>query len=498
MAFTREQILAVDEPADLYPQHLEEMKRKTGEALDASQFDSLIVHTGLEVQEPFRDSHAVVRINPGFSQWTGGLYRKNVAPASNGVARLDYTHGHAVVFEPGKAKPKLYVQSDQANRWLLQAGVPENADQYFDVVVAATQEELWEKLRKALPRRNAFLGPENMPNVPWRRDRSLPHLVHTPEALLDHLNWNRLKKTLYELACIVQANRKTALGHRAARELFVHGSPFDGSVSEGSVVSAFLAGARTTGTDVPYKPIAGFGPHGSILHYFEPNYGVTEGNSLVIDAAAQHSGYAADVTCTYVREGVSREFENILHGLDGIQRKLVAMVKPGVDFQSIQREMCLQVAQLLIDAGVIINCDAQGAAELGLSAAFIIHSFGHTIGAHVHDAGQFQVDASGRSMPPNDDAILAGSGFVRSRGPLSEDSATTVEPGIYPSPLLRQALAKADEKRTPANRRSDKVRWSLQDKLAKDGGMRLESNVAVLTDGPFDITREFLPELTNV
>lgn len=500
-SLTRETIFDVEEPTDLYGEHLDGMKRRTGEALAAHDFDALVVHSGFEFEQIGRDSSLLPLPHPEISRWIGGLYPRDVPPARDGVARLDYTLGHAVVFEPEKAKPRLYVESNPENRWVLQAGVPERADEFFDVVVAKTQEELWGKLRGSLPRRTAFLGPENMPDVAWRRrERSLPHLIHAPEGLMDYLHWNRLMKSDYEIACMVLATRKAALGHHAARAAFVESNPADGKISEGSILNAYLAGAGISESDSPYQPIVAFGPNGAILHYFRPNYGVTAGSTLLIDAGAQHNGYAADVTCTHVREGVSREFREILAGLDGVQRELVEMMKPGADFNEIQKQMYLKIAQLLIDAGVIVGCDAQRAAELGLAAAFIIHSVGHSIGAHVHDEGLLQVDETGKSPPMPTDPVLVGSGYNRPRGTLGEYYAMTVEPGIYFDGTLRARLAARDEKVGGSGPKTvNLIAWNLMERLAKDGGMRIETNVVTLTDREnVDITRRYLPNLTNV
>ncbi|MBI2638384.1 M24 family metallopeptidase [Candidatus Peregrinibacteria bacterium] len=497
---SRENIFHQEEPADLYAEHLASVRMNTGEALDAHDFDALVVHAGFELRQIGRDSTVLPLPHPEMSRWIGGLYPKDVPPAEDGVARLDYTLGHAVVFTPSQAKPRLYVESNPENRWVLQAGVPERADQFFEVVVSKTQEELWGKLRGALPKRTAFLGPETMPDVAWRRkERSLPHLVHAPEGLMDHLNWNRLKKTVYEIACMILATRKAALGHHAARAAFENSNPADGKVSEGSVLSAYLAGARITESDSPYQPIVAFGPDGAILHYFRPNFGVTAGSTLLIDAGAQHNGYAADVTCTHVREGVSAEFRQILAGPDSVQRELVEMVKPGVDFGEIQKQMYFKVAQLLTDAGVIVGCDAQRAAELGLAAAFILHSVGHSIGANVHDEGLLQVDESGRTPPMPKDPVLVGSGYNSPRGSLGELYAMTVEPGIYFDSTLRARLAARDEKVSNGTKTVDLVAWKLMERLARDGGMRIETNVITLRGGEnVDITREYLPQLTNV
>lgn len=496
MPLSREDILGVEEPADLYPAHLAEMKDRTADALGRNDFDALVVHTGLELPQIGRDSHLLALPHPEMTRWAGGLHRKDVPPASGSVARLDYTLGHAVVYEPKRDKPKLYVQSDPANRWSLQAGVPEGADQYFDVVIATTQEEMWSKLRGALPKRSAFLGPENMPDVAQRRERYRPHLVHAPEALLDHLNWNKLSKTVYELACIVLANRKAALGHKAARKAFESGDSGSRLVSEGSIVHTFLGAAGIMELDSPYQPIAGFGPNSSILHYYRPNYGITSGSTLLLDAGAQHNGYASDVTCTHIRHGVNEEFVGILKGLDRVQRELVDMVRPGADFGEIQKQMYLKVAQLLIDAGVIVGCDAQKAAELGLSAAFILHSFGHSLGAHVHDDGLFQVDASGRSPAMPTDPTLIAAGYAP-RARYGDYFATTVEPGVYFDPTLKDRLAARDE-RVGGEKAGDHVNFRLVEKLVSDGGMRLESDVVTLpVDGNVDVTREYLPDLTN-
>lgn len=477
-------LLDIDEPADHYPEHLEELKRQTAEALKANDFDTLVVHAGNEISNPGRDDAVNPAPHPELARWIRGLYTKDAPPVENGKARLDRTLGHAIVFSP-KEKPKLYVQSNPANKWSIQAGIPEGAEEHFDVTVDADQEELWRKLRKALPKRSAFLGPENMPNVSReRKERYTRNLMYAPESLTDHLHWNRLAKTPYELACIVLATRRAAAGHQAAREVFENSVPGQADVSEGSVLSTYLHAAQITHINPPYDPVVAFGPNGIILHYPDPGYQITSGSTLLIDAGAEHNGYASDITCTHTREGASDEFKEILARLDQTQRELAAIVQPGNEYDEIQKQMYLKIAQILIDTGVIIGgIEADEAARLGI----IVHGFGHPVGAHVHDSGVFQANHTGQI--PELDPTLKHFGYKYARGPIGEHHITSIEPGMYFHDGLQKQFAAASL--------VNKIDWRLVRKLAQDGGMRLETNVIALPDGPWDVTRHFLPEITN-
>lgn len=474
---------------EAYPEHLRQLQVSTGEALERSDFDGLVIHSGNPMHQAGRDIEMYPLPHPDFSRWISGLHQIDAPSAQNGTARLDATYGHAVIYDKNKDRPTLVVRSDRDNRWELQAQVPDGAEEHFDIVTKPTDEEVWAEVRKSIPHRTAFIGSENMPGVDHTRRKFVPHLIHAPENLLSNLAWNRATKTDYELACLVEATRRGAIGHRAIREMFESQS----DVSEGNILHAFLDAVEHGELDSPYPPIVAMDSHSAILHYFRPNHGVKNGKTLLVDAGAQVNGNPSDITTTNVREGVHGKFRECLSGLDLIQRRLSGMIMPGANFGDIQKEMYIQIATLLKELGIISGVDAEEAANNGIVRPFIIHSVGHSLGNRVHDETEFQLDKAGRSPAKYSDPAIVG---VAARAKIRPRQVMTVEPGIYFNPqTIKETLERKDEK--DRGKRLSTVNMTLVEKLAPNGGMRLESNVVPTRKGAIDVTRRFLPDLTN-
>jgi Xaa-Pro dipeptidase len=69
---------------------------------------------------------------------------------------------------------------------------------------------------------------------------------------------------------------------------------------------------------------------------------------------------------------------------------------------------------------------------------------------------------------------------------IEEGHVFTVEPGLYFIGMLLRPFR--------TNEHKDKFDWDLIDALAPMGGIRIEDNVLVTTDGHRNLTRAALPE----
>jgi len=150
-----------------------------------------------------------------------------------------------------------------------------------------------------------------------------------------------------------------------------------------------------------YAPIVGSGINSTILHYSEDSNVMNAGDVVVIDAAAEYSMYAADITRTFPIGGHfsdrQREFYNIVLGA---QQAAIAAFQSGKSTLMGDSENSLQrVAKEYINSH---GKDLHGQ-PLG---QYYIHGVGHYIGLEVHDSGDYKV-------------------------PLSPGMTFTIEPGIY-------------------------------------------------------------------
>ena len=150
-----------------------------------------------------------------------------------------------------------------------------------------------------------------------------------------------------------------------------------------------------------YNPIVGSGHNSTVLHYSENTNTMKAGDVVVIDAAAEYSMYAADITRTLPVNGhfTARQKE-IYDIVLGAQEAAMVAFQSGKSMLTGDTNASLnKVARDYINSH---GKDLHGQ-PLG---QYFIHGLGHYIGLNVHDPGDYKV------------ALGPGMAF-------------TIEPGIY-------------------------------------------------------------------
>ena len=198
-----------------------------------------------------------------------------------------------------------------------------------------------------------------------------------------------------------------------------------------------------------------------------------EARSLLIDAGADASGYAADVTRTWTEP--SSPFAPLIASLEQLQQTLCAEVRAGIDFVALN-ERAHELLAGVLSAHQLIKCSSQEAYESGLTRTFLPHGLGHLLGLQVHDAGGRQRDADGAIRNPP-----AAHPFLRLTRTLEPGFVLTIEPGIYFIPSLLDKLS-GDLRR--------KLNWVAVEQFLAYGGIRIEDNVVVQKNGHRNLTRE--------
>ncbi len=150
-----------------------------------------------------------------------------------------------------------------------------------------------------------------------------------------------------------------------------------------------------------YSSIVGSGHNSTVLHYSDNSNLMKAGDVVVIDAAAEYSMYAADVTRTLPVNGhfTARQRE-IYDIVLGAQEAAMAAFQSG-------KSMLVGPSDASLDKAARDYIKTHGKDLHGDPLdKYFIHGVGHYLGLNVHDAGDYKV-------------------------PLGPGAAFTIEPGIY-------------------------------------------------------------------
>jgi Xaa-Pro dipeptidase len=430
---------------EAFGHHMQHLCDAAAQALEATGFRSLLVHSGSPLTIFEDDRTYPFEAHAPFKVWV---------PLSDVPDSFVY-------FVPGK-RPQLLFHSP-CDYWHKPAALPQAYwTQHFDIRAindrAAARTALPKDLSAA-----AYIGDE----FPELADWGVTAL--NPRDLMCRLDFIRASKTPYELECLREANRLGARGHRAALQAFQAGA------TEFEIELAFLRACGMREHELPYNPIIALNEGGAVLHYqVLERVPPAERHSLLIDAGAEFAGYASDITRTYSSR--DDDFAALIRSMDEMQQSLCAGVRAGVDWRDVHLRAHQLTATLLHDAD-ITTCGVEEAVATGVSSVFLPHGIGHLLGLEVHDVGGFMRAPEGGEIPRPD-----GHPYLRLTRVLQEGFVVTMEPGIY---FIDQLLSAAK-----ADSRGKSINWSRVDALRRFGGIRIEDDLAVTATGCENLTRD--------
>jgi len=430
--------------ANLYPDHLATLKRRSDVALERAGFDHLVVAAGTPRVQFLDDRAYPYAPNPHFTHWLP-------------VTRAP---GSWLVHSPGR-KPKLiYLQPH--DYWHVVPDAPAGYwVEHFDIAIIRTPAEARAHLPADLAR-SAVIGEDNT-----ALDGVVPN---NPDLVLNYLHYHRSDKTDYELAMMRVASRLGARAHRAAEAAFRAGA------SEYDINTAYLNAVHETENELPYSNIIALNQHGAVLHYTDLNRAPpAHSDSFLIDAGASFHGYAADITRTYAAAHAT-EFQALVDAVDHAQQGFVAKVQAGASYPDLHVHAHHVLAGILKDQG-FIRMSAEAAVETGVSSAFYPHGLGHLIGLQVHDVAGFQKDETGGTI-----AKPAGHPYLRLTRKLEPGMTMTIEPGLYFIDMLLAPLK--------ASAHAAQIDWDRIDRFRHFGGVRIEDDVVCTTGAPENLTRD--------
>jgi Xaa-Pro aminopeptidase len=351
---------------------------------------------------------------------------------------------------------------------------------WVDFVVPVTRDEkLWEGAQEAhadgvpVAGLNAWLEK--------RRDRPVACLgAPVPDATSDDglaaelrrgLNRVRRRKDAVELERMRAAERATRAGFAVLASLLQPGRT-EREVQIELEAEFFRNGAESTA----YDSIVAGGPNAAVLHFPPSARPFNQGELVLVDAGAEHRGYASDVTRTYPVGGRFTGEQAELHALvlaakEAATERCVA----GTEWRDVHWTAARVIADGLVDFR-LLRGSVDTLVERRTVSLFFPHGIGHMVGLGVRDAGEVLPGREAR----NDD-------FPRLRIdlPLLPGHVVTVEPGIYVVPAL---LHDAELR----ERHRDSVDWDRAERMLGFGGIRVEDDVLV-TDGGYEVLTADIP-----
>ena len=429
----------------LYSRHLQTMASRHDRALEQAGASHAIIYSGNPKLAFLDDYHHPFKANPHFISW---------AP----LTALPFSY---IVYTPGEMPVLIYYQPH--DYWHVVPGEPDGYwASHFDIRVVRSTDEIAAHLPTHAEKCIA-IGEFDDAATAFGIDRI------NPTTAINLLHFARGTKTEYELAVMRLAADRAAAGHVAAEAAFREG------MSEFDIHRAYCKAVSHTDPELPYGNIVALNNHGAVLHYTDLDRDAPESPlSFLIDAGAQVHGYASDITRTYSYS--DQRFKDLIDRMNAMELAIVDKVQAGVDYRELHIGAHKMLAEVLVDAELATG-DPDTLLETGVTSAFFPHGLGHLLGVQVHDVGGHQENESGAIIDPP-----SGHPFLRLTRVLEENMVLTIEPGMYVIDMLLDNL-----RGTPAEHH---VNWATVDWLRPYGGIRIEDDIRVMTDGCENLTRD--------
>ena len=282
--------------------------------------------------------------------------------------------------------------------------------------------------------------------------------VKDAHALVDEL---RARKSAAEIALLKKAAQISSQGHREAMAMAQPAKEYE---IQATLEYAFM---RLGGARPSYGSIVGGGLHGTQLHYMKDRGDVKPGDLVVIDAATEYEGYAADITRTIPVSGkFTAEQRDVYQIVRDAQAAAERNAKPGMLAAAASDSSFSVLSKGLARLGLIDSETAQldmpwptnctpTARSCRQAMFWTIHGITHGLGLAVHDPAQF---------------------YYGERR-YKEGDAFTIEPGIYISTAALDALPD-----TPRNRAFiARVKPIVQ--KYENSGVRIEDDYIITAQG---------------
>jgi Xaa-Pro aminopeptidase len=209
----------------------------------------------------------------------------------------------------------------------------------------------------------------------------------------------RAIKDSFEVELLSKAAKVSAIAQLGLRKVV------DAGTTERAVAGVFIESIMKQGCARPsYPPIVGSGANSTVLHYEEDTGTMQAGDVVVIDAAAECSMYASDITRTLPVSGKftarQKEIYDIVRGAQ--QAAIDSFVAGKSHFNDPRHKYPDSLDTIAFN---YMNAHGKDLHGEGLGKYFI-HGIGHSVGIDVHDPWDYSK-------------------------PIEKGMVFTIEPGIY-------------------------------------------------------------------
>jgi Xaa-Pro aminopeptidase len=369
--------------------------------------------------------------------------------------------GCHLLIDPRRGRQTLYMpRIDNEHRvWLGHVPGPAEAKRLYGVARVAYADELPQELRRARAGYRKVYADKGTLKT---HRQALAGLRPAPAELEEALCEMRACKTPGEVALIERASAASGRAHRAVMATVRPGQ------FEYQAQAVFEAECRKAGLPLlAFPTIAASGANSATLHYHRNNCRMRTGDLLLLDAAAECRGYAADITRTFPVSGrFSARQKEVYSIVLQAQKECIAMARPGLISADLHRHSMKVIAEGLKSLGVLRG-DCDGLIDGGAVRLFYPHGLSHMMGLDVHDT-----PGGRKRMLRNPFKFL-----LRFVAKLEPGFVVTVEPGLYFIAALLN---------DPENRRRFKasVDFRRAESFLDFGGVRIEDDILITAHGP--------------
>ena len=220
--------------------------------------------------------------------------------------------------------------------------------------------------------RGARFASETMRRYPLQDYRRLAPLMHRLRAV----------KSPMEIELIRKACDLTGEGFLRVLRFTKPG------VRETEVEAEFAHEFIRQGSQFAYLPIIATGINACCLHYVANSSVCRDGELLLLDVAAAHANYNADMTRTIPVNGrFTRRQKQVYNAVLRVLRQSVQALTAGKKHKDWQKEVEQLMEKELVDLGLITTeAIAQQDPDKPVFKKYFMHGAGHPLGLGVHDS----------------------------------------------------------------------------------------------------------------